>query len=164
MKHTLFIILLTLGILSVATTANAQIRVLNDLRKSPGVSYVYISKFMLQMVAGTSQTIDLGKMAPTGKADFSKLMSKIDGIQIINTEKERAIANVKAIVNNLVSKEKYEIMMASTENQENSTIYYKPAPPQSVILLLTEEDAKTLGVVAISGTFTEQDIKENLLK
>lgn len=163
MKHTLYIILLALGMLSVAAAANAQIRVLNDLRKSPGVSYVYISKFMLQMVAGTSQTIDLGKMAPSGKADFSKLMSKIDGIQIINTEKERASANVKAVVDNLVSKEKYEIMMAISEDQENCTIYYKPAPPQSVVLLLTEE-AKTLGVVAISGTFTEQDIKENILE
>lgn len=163
MKHGIFTTLLAICLFMVGITANAQVKALNDLRKTPGVSYVYISKFMLDLVGGSSSNIDIGKGKSSDKVNINSLKGKIGGIQIISTETESALSTVKETISNLISKEKYETMMELDEDEESCVIYFKQGKEQSVILMQNEGDNE-LSIIAISGTFTEQDIKENLLK
>lgn len=135
---------------AVCITANAQVKEFERYSDTKNVTYVYISKFMLQM-AGK-------KAAPSVQGvNLNNIMHKLTGIQIITAEEKNAAARLKTETLGLMKNGKYELLMQVDENEEKVRIFHKEGKQQSVIVMLTEETDQTT-IIVFSGKFTMDDV------
>ena len=131
-------------------TANAQVKEFEKYSDTPNVSYVYISKFMLQLAgAKTSPSVP--------GVNMKSIMNKLTGIQIISSDDKSAAARLKADTQAIVKNGKYELLMQVDEDEDKVRIYHREAKQQSVVVMLTEEDDETT-VIVFSGTFSLEDV------
>lgn len=134
----------------VSITAHAQVKEFERYSDTKNVTYVYISKFMLQAVGK--------KAAPSVQGvNLNNIMNKLTGIQIITAEEKSAATRLKTDTQNIVKNGKYELLMQVDENEEKTRIYHREGKQQSVIVMLTEETAETT-VIVFSGSFTLNDV------
>lgn len=134
----------------VSITAHAQVKEFERYSDTKNVTYVYISKFMLQAVGK--------KAAPSVQGvNLNNIMNKLTGIQIITAEEKNAATRLKTDTQNIVKNGKYELLMQVDENEEKTRIYHREGKQQSVIVMLTEETAETT-VIVFSGSFTLNDV------
>lgn len=134
----------------VSITAHAQVKEFERYSDTKNVTYVYISKFMLQM-AGK-------KAAPSVQGvNLNNIMHKLNGIQIITAEEKNAAARLKTETLGLIKNGKYELLMQVDENEEKVRIYHREGKQQSAIVMLTEETDQTT-IIVFSGKFTMDDV------
>ena len=134
----------------VSITTHAQVKEFERYSDTKNVTYVYISKFMLQAVGK--------KAAPSVQGvNLNNIMNKLTGIQIITAEEKSAATRLKTDTQNIVKNGKYELLMQVDENEEKTRIYHREGKQQSVIVMLTEETAET-AVIVFSGSFTLNDV------
>lgn len=134
----------------VSITTHAQVKEFERYSDTKNVTYVYISKFMLQAVGK--------KAAPSVQGvNLNNIMNKLTGIQIITAEEKSAATRLKTDTQNIVKNGKYELLMQVDENEEKTRIYHREGKQQSVIVMLTEETAETT-VIVFSGSFTLNDV------
>ncbi len=134
----------------VSITAHAQVKEFERYSDTKNVTYVYISKFMLQAVGK--------KAAPSVQGvNLNNIMNKLTGIQIITAEEKSAATRLKTDTQNIVKNGKYELLMQVDENEEKTRIYHREGKQQSVIVMLTENTAETT-VIVFSGSFTLNDV------
>ena len=134
----------------VSITTHAQVKEFERYSDTKNVTYVYISKFMLQAVGK--------KAAPSVQGvNLNNIMNKLTGIQIITAEEKSAATRLKTDTQNIVKNGKYELLMQVDENEEKTRIYHREGKQQSVIVMLTENTAETT-VIVFSGSFTLNDV------
>lgn len=134
----------------ISVTANAQVKEFERFSDTKNVTYVYISKFMLQMVGK--------KAAPSMPGvNLNSIMNKLTSIQIISAEEKNAAARLKTDTQGIVKNSKYNLLMQVDEDEGKARIYHREGKPQSVIVMLTEETVETT-VIVFSGSFTLNDV------
>lgn len=136
----------------VSITANAQVKEFERYSDTKNITYVYISKYMLQM-AGKKAAGSL----PGVNVNINKIINKLTGIQIITSEEKHTAARLKTEIQRLLKNDKYEQLMQVNEDDENVRIYHRESKQQSVIVMLNE-DANETAVIVLSGSFTLKDI------
>ncbi len=129
---------------------NAQVKEFEKYADTKNVTYVYVSKFMLQM-AGKAATPSVPGMNIRG------IMNKLTGIQIITSEEKSAATRLKNDTQAIVKQGKYELLMQVDEDDQKVRIYHHDGKKQSAIIMLTDEEDEVV-VMVFSGTFTLDDV------
>ena len=131
-------------------TVNAQVKAFEKYADMKNVSYVYISKFMLNMAGKNA--------APSVPGiDTKTLAGKLTGIQIISSEHKEAQAKLKSDVKSIMEKDKYELMMQMNEEDSKVNIFHHIDKKQSAVIMQVEEDDE-MTVIVFSGKFTLDDV------
>ena len=151
MKTTVKIIL-CVAMLVASVTANAQLKEFEKYADTKNVTYVFISKFMLQM-AGK----DAAPSVPG--VDTKSLMKKLNGIQIISSDDKNAIARLKADTQSFVKQGKYELLMQVDEDGDKVRIYHREGKQKSAVIMMADEEDE-YSVIVFSGTFTLADVQK----
>ena len=150
MKQRMIRILLCAVVVMASLTANAQVKAFEKYADMKNVSYVYISKYMLGMAGKTATPAVPG-------VDTKSLFSKLTGIQIISSEDKVARIKLKSDVKDILSRDKYEVLMQIREDDSKVDIYHCVGKQQSVVVMFMDED-DTATVMVFSGHFTMEDI------
>ena len=130
--------------------ANAQVKEFEKYADAKNVTYVYVSKFMLQM-AGKAAAPSLPGM------NTKSLMGKLTGIQIITSEDKSAATRLKNDTQAIVKQGKYELLMQVDEDEQKVRIYHREGKKQSAVVMLTDEEDE-VAVIVFSGTFSFDDV------
>ncbi len=131
-------------------TVNAQVKAFEKYADMKNVSYVYISKFMLNMAGKNA--------APSVPGiDTKTLAGKLTGIQIISSEHKEAQAKLKSDVKSIMEKDKYELMMQMNEEDSKVNIFHHIDKKLSAVIMQVEEDDE-MTVIVFSGKFTLDDV------
>ena len=131
-------------------TVNAQVKAFEKYADMKNVSYVYISKFMLNMVGKNA--------APSVPGiDTKTLAGKLTGIQIITSEHKEAQKKLKSDVKSIMAKDKYELLMQMNEDDSKVNIFHHVDKQQSAVIMQVEGNDETT-VMIFSGKFTLDDV------
>ena len=150
MKQKIFKTIFALALAMMSLQAVAQVKEFEKYADTKGVTYVYISKFMLSLA---------GNMATPSVAGVNtkSIMNKLSGIQIINSEDKNASARLKNDTQDIVKKGKYELLMQVDEDNGKVRIYHRIGKQQSVVVMQTSE-GNEVTVMVFSGKFTLDDV------
>ena len=131
-------------------TVNAQVKAFEKYADMKNVSYVYISKFMLNMAGKNA--------APSVPGiDTKTLAGKLTGIQIITSEHKEAQKKLKSDVKSIMAKDKYELLMQMNEDDSKVNIFHHVDKQQSAVIMQVEGNDETT-VMIFSGKFTLDDV------
>ena len=150
MKQRMIRILLCAVVAMASLTVNAQVKAFEKYADMKNVSYVYISKYMLGMASKAS-------MPSVPGVDMKTLASKLTGIQIISSEEKTARAKLKKDVQDILARDKYEVLMQIREDGDKVDIYHCVGKQQSVVVMFVDEDDSAT-VMIFSGNFTMDDV------
>ncbi len=150
MKAIVIKIMICVAMLMSGIQANAQVKEFEKYADAKNVTYVYVSKFMLQM-AGKAAAPSLPGM------NTKSLMGKLTGIQIITSEDKSAATRLKNDTQAIVKQGKYELLMQVDEDEQKVRIYHREGKKQSAVVMLTDEEDE-VAVIVFSGTFSFDDV------
>ncbi len=155
MKQTISGILLIVMMAMASMNASAQVKDFEKYAKEKGMTYIYVSKFMLNMIGGQTDALNID-------LDMKSMMSKLDGVQIIVAEAEKPSAKLRQEVLTHVEKGKYELMMQLAEDDVKVDIYYLEHKRKSTLVML-QDDKGIVTLIAFTGTFATKDVM-NMMK
>ena len=140
--------ILTAAILFTANLA-AQETFTKKFGNVKGITSVYVSKALLGMMPDMK----------TNGMNFAAVASKLDNIQILNTETKAAANALKDGCRQLIAKGKYESLMNVSDGGEHTGIYMKEYArgKRQYVMLNTDKDETS--VIVLTGDLTLQDIK-----
>ena len=150
MKQQMIRTLLCAVVAMASLTVNAQVKAFEKYADMKNVSYVYISKYMLGMASKAATPSVPG-------VDMKSLFSKLTGIQIVSSEEKTARTKLRNDVKDILSHDKYEVLMQMREDDSKVDIYHCVGKQQSVVVMLMEEDDSAT-VMIFSGHFTLDDV------
>lgn len=151
MKQTIIRTLLCAVVAMASLNANAQVKAFEKYADMKNVSYVYISKYMLGM-AGKVAT-----PAAVPGVDMMALASKLTGLQIITSGEKTARAKLKSDVKELLTRDKYEVLMQIRDEGSKVDIYHCIGKQQSVVVMIVDDEGEAT-VMVFSGHFTMDDV------
>lgn len=150
MKQIIIKVLLCIVVALSSLTVNAQVKAFEKYADMKNVSYVYISKFMLNMAGKNA--------APSVPGiDTKTLAGKLTGIQIITSEHKEAQKKLKSDVKSIMAKDKYELLMQMNEDDSKVNIFHHVDKQQSAVIMQVEGNDETT-VMIFSGKFTLDDV------
>jgi len=150
MKQTFIKFLLCVVVVMCSLSANAQVKAFEKYSDMKNVTYVYISKFMLNMAGKNAAPSVPG-------VDISNLSKKLTGIQIITTENKGARNKLREDAKSIIAKDNYELMMQMNEDDTKVNIYHHIGKQQSAVIMQVEEDDEFV-IMVFSGKFTLEDV------
>ena len=114
MKHRyIFIALLSLLLIAVASGAMAQDTLFEKYEDTNGVTTVFISKTMLGMIPNVK----------AGNHDISEIAGKLDQLRILTCEKASLIPRILEDAKKIYKNDGYEAIMRMNDDGEKMTIY-----------------------------------------
>lgn len=152
MKQMVFKTIFVLAMAMVSLQANAQVKEFEKYADTKNITYVYISKLMLQM-AGKKAAFSI----PGVELNINNITNKLTGIQIITSEEKHTAARLRAETLSFLKNGKYDQLMQVNEDNEKVRIYHHEGKKQSVIVMLNEEAFET-SVIVFSGSFSLKDM------
>ena len=132
--------------------ASAQLEFMEKYEDNKNATYVYVGKAMLKLVGAN-------KFSDVGGRDFSALADKLTCVQVVSSEDKQTIAKLQADIAETVKKDKAEVLVKATEEGEKVTIYFMEGKAENYVLIAASEEEET-NIVAVSGTFTFDDIEK----
>jgi hypothetical protein len=132
--------------------ASAQMEFIEKYEDNKKATYVYVGKAMLKLV-GTN------KFAAPGGRDLSAIADKLNSMQIVSSEDKQTSDKLKADVAETVKKHKFDILVKASDEGSKVTIYFMEGKAENYVLIAANEDNET-NVIAISGTFTYEDMEK----
>ena|GEM_PF-597203 len=132
--------------------ASAQLEFIEKYEDNKNATYVYVGKAMLKLVGAN-------KFSDVGGRDFSALADKLTCVQVVSSEDKQTIAKLQADIAETVKKDKAEVLVKATEEGEKVTIYFMEGKAENYVLIAASEEEET-NIVAVSGTFTFDDIEK----
>lgn len=153
MKYLMTTILLVAASL-VSLSATAQVKELEKFSDMKNVDYVYISKMMIDIA------IEKGISVAGITFEKNNVIKKLSSVQIITTGNSKTSQTVKKDVDAILSARQYQTLMTTSDEDSGDKVKvsYKKAGKQSAVIMQTE-DSGELCIVALTGTFTMDDIK-----
>lgn len=136
----------------VSITAHGQVKEFERYSDAKNITYVYISKLMLQM-AGKKAAFSI----PGVELNINNIINKLTGIQIITAEEKHTAARLRTETLSFLKNGKYDQLMQVNEDNEKVRIYHHEGKKQSVIVMLNEEAFET-SVIVFSGSFSLKDM------
>lgn len=128
--------------------ATAQDELFSKYDDARGVETVFISKAMLSLVSKQ----DLGDMK------INVAASKLDRIQVLSCEQAALSKAIVADAQRIFKRDKYELMMKTKDDDEQTYIYMKQRGKKNEFVVL-DVDGSEVNVVNLLGTLTLADIK-----
>lgn len=151
MKHTNIAARLILVImLMLPAKLVAQEAIFERFSDTNGITTVYISKTMLQMVPNVK----------AGKHAVDDVAAKLDQLRVLNCERPSMIANIKKQFADYYKKNKYEVVMEAHEDGEHVTIYHHPLKAGKSEFALVAQEENSLSIIYVSGNVTLKDIQQ----
>lgn len=134
--------------------ASAQNKFTQKFSDMDGVTSVFISKAMLQMMPNMK----------TGGIDIGSIAGKLESILILTTEKASISKMMKSELPRLASSKSYEELMRVKDEGTNVTFYIKKKNNNKVseLIMLVDEQPEFV-YMQITGDMTLQDI-QNITK
>ena len=151
MKQNIFTTLIALTLMFVMPAKSlAQDAIFEKFNDVNGITTVYISKTMLQMIPNVkASNIEVGNVA-----------SKLDQLRVLSCERPSMIANVKKQFVDYYKKNQYEIVMQANDDGDHATIYFKKLKAgKSEFALITEEDDE-ISIINVKGDINLKDIQQ----
>lgn len=154
MKHLIPYLLLIISTFANPLYAQND-KVIEDFSTIKGVTSVFISETMLQLVGSGSGLIN------TGDIKLDSLLPKIKEIQILTAESKNSVTNFrKSIVEYLISQKTTPIMQTKEDTEQTSIYFINSTNLEQeysrLILFIDEEHEITF--ININGTFTLKDL------
>lgn len=132
--------------------ASAQLEFMEKYEDNKNATYVYVGKAMIKLVGAN-------KFSDVGGRDISALADKLNSVQVVSSGDKPTIAKLQADIAETVKKDKAEVLVKATEEGEKVTIYYLEGKAENYVLIAASEEEET-NIVAVSGTFTFDDIEK----
>lgn len=127
----------------------AQSKLFDKYADMDNVTSVYISKAMFQMMP---------KVADVG-LDMANLAGKMEGLQLVTTEKKDLISQMRKEFTQLVNKDQQELMRIKDKNTR-VTFYANMKNNLITELLMLADSDSSFTVIQLLGNFTLKDIQE----
>ena len=151
MKQMIIRTLLVVCSLCAAVCANAQMSEFEKYADMKNVTYVYISKLMLQLAGEKMDGAVSG-------VNMRSLMGKLDGIQIILTDNPEAKGWLKDEVRKLVKRDGFEVMMQVDDDAAKVTVYFKEGKKKSAVIMQTVMAGDVVQTIVFTGAFDMEDV------
>ncbi len=146
-------------LLALCTSAFAQDgkSIYNKYSDNKGVSAVYISPSMFKLI-GKLPDIDVAD----GDINLTPIVKEMEGMYLISIEDSKAVAELKADAEKMVTNGKYKLMMEAKDDGEAVRIYVISAGEYvtSLVLIASESDETTF--IALDGKIKQEDIEKLL--
>lgn len=134
--------------LLVALTLPAQENVFEKYADTEGVTTVYISKKMFNMMKDVkSEDLNLGTLS-----------GKINDMQILTCEDKDTVAKLRKDIAYISPDNGYEELMRVREEGERITIYAKEGKKENEYILLVD-DSEELVLIQINGQLTLEELQ-----
>ncbi len=134
--------------LLVALTLPAQENVFEKYADTEGVTTVYISKKMFNMMKDVkSEDLNLGTLS-----------GKINDMQILTCEDKGTVAKLRKDIAYISPDNGYEELMRVREEGERITIYAKEGKKENEYILLVD-DSEELVLIQINGQLTLEELQ-----
>lgn len=147
----IFVAIITLAVVS----ASAQItRLFDRYSDTKGVTSVYISKTMINMMPD----LELNDIELKGMGD------KLNNIRVLTTENSALVSKISQEATTEIKKDGYEILLSANDDGEKTVIYLKTDDKGINNYIIIAQEPKELCIVLISGTLKPSDIKKLNLK
>lgn len=150
MKHLINKYILSIVLLLSSLAVSAQVAEFEKYAKAEGTTYACISKAMFNLIGGKAS-------ASVPNMDMAQLVGKINSMQIINCESERACKSIKDDVAKIVKTKRYDMLMQTSEAGSEVKIYINEGQKTSVLILISDS-ASTVTCVVIAGSFSTKGI------
>ena len=151
MKQMIIRTLLVVCSLCAAVCANAQMSEFEKYADMKNVTYVYISKLMLQLAGEKMDGAVSG-------VNMRSLMGKLDGIQIILTDNPEAKGWLKDEVRKLVKRDGFEVMMQVDDDAAKVAVYFKEGKKKSAVIMQTVMAGDVVQTIVFTGAFDMEDV------
>ena len=150
MRQVIYTLLLTsLMIAFPSAKAMAQDALFEKFNDVDGITTIYISKTMLQMIPNVK----------TGKHDISSIAAKLDQLRVLTCERPSMIASVKKHALEVYNNGKYEVAMQINDSGEHVTIYHKKLNKEKSEFALLAEETDEITIISLQGKITLKDIQ-----
>ena len=150
MKQFIYTLLFTiLLIVFPSAKTMAQDALFEKYNDVDGVTTIYISKTMLQMIPNVK----------TGKHNISSIAAKLDQLRVLSCEKPSIIPSIKKHALEVFKNGQYEVAMQVNENGEHVTIYHKKLSKEKSEFALLSEESGELTIISLRGKITLKDIQ-----
>ena len=136
-------------LLCVSSFSFAQDKWFSKYADMDEVTTVYISKKMFQMMP-TVESIGL---------ELANMQGKIDGLQILSTERKDLQAQMRKEFNGMIGKE-YEELMRVKDKKTKANFYIRQQGELIKELIMLADSEENFSVIQLKGNFTLQDIQE----
>lgn len=151
MKHrNNYIAFLSLLLMTVVQSAMAQDALFDKYEDMNGVTTVFISKTMLNMIPNVK----------AGDHDISEIASKLDQLRILTCEKATLIPHIIDDAKKIYKSESYEAIMRMNDDGEKMTIYQRSLKGGKNEFVLLQEDDSELNIINVKGAITIKDIQK----
>jgi hypothetical protein len=145
-------VVFTLLLLATVFAASAQNRNLERLAGEEGISYVYVSKAMLGLIAGQ------GSNANVNGVDVSGLADKLNSLQVVSADKPEAIRRVRNAAE-VMPKAHMEVLMQVVESGSRTEFFTLKQGELITDLLMLSDSGDSYTLLLIQGRFTSRDIQ-----
>lgn len=147
MKRFLLGILLCL---CTATFAHAQTTDFDRFVDMDGVTSVYVSKAMFDMMTD---------MQPGG-LDLKGIINKLESMQVLSSEKSSVIEKMKNTARHALTRSNgYETLVRIHDNGEDTDIYQKKHSDKLNEFIVVTQEKKEFTVILITGRLDRDDLK-----
>lgn len=142
-------IIMLLLLVSATMPALAQQALFDKYENVDGVTTVYISSSMLNMMSSVK----------AGDKDIGRIAKRLDHVQILSCELPSVIGSIRRTAQDIFRKQNYKLVMRTNDDGELTTIYERQHAKgkNEFVLLSVEKDE--ISVINILGNVTLADIQ-----
>jgi len=145
------ILLLTL-LIFISGNCLAQKKLFDRFSDMDGVTTVYVSKTMLQMMPN---------MNIQGGMDIGNFAGKLDGILILTSETESITKMMREETENIHKNPSYEVLMRVKDGDSNVNFYIRKKSDTLIgELIMLVDDVSEFVIIQMSGNLTMDDIQK----
>lgn len=149
MKSLLYTLLVVLMATFTSEKAMAQDALFEKFNDMDGITTIFISKTMLQMIPNVK----------TGKHDISSIAAKLDQLRVLTCERPSLIPSVKKQALEVYGNGKYEVAMQINDSGESTTIYHKKISKDKSEFVLLSEESDEISIISVKGKISLKDIQ-----
>jgi len=145
----IYIVTLLISFCSLCSMAQ-QRSVWNELAEMKGVSSVYISKAMFQLMPDMK----------TEGLDLTQFIRKLESVQILSSENTVSTMKMKKALQYVAPQNGYEELMRVTEDGEKMVIYWKQDKKGKNEFVLLNDEEKEYTAIVIVGNLTLEEMQK----
>jgi len=142
-------------LISVAALAQDARSIYNKYSNEKGVSAVYISPSMFRFI-GKLPELEIADE----DIDISKIVRSLDGMYILNTERQDLKARLVEDMQKFVNSGKFELLMEAKEDGEAMRMYKISKGNVITSFVMIADDDEETAFICFSGKILEEDLME----
>ena len=146
-NHVIGLILLLISMITVPVMAQQEL--FDKFADRDGVTSVYISKAMFQMMSGIE----------TASLNLANMKGKVESLQVLATEKPELKEEIRKAFQPLIGKQHEELMRVKSDKTK-ANFYMRKKGDLIQELIMLADTGDEFAVVQLLGNFTLKDIQE----